>query len=273
MFGPLTISGKKKNISTIFGVSSIGMFVTNGCDMPKNILLKSLFEIVGKLELKDKVPNRAMLNSISDYRRMQTISIDSFQKNLPGEWTLIELGGQKSNLQQAFKYVMKRTREIWLEHAPCNILYSDPDTLCVKPLLDLEKFKEFRIFTNGARLSRSQYHNCGVRWFPHTTQQCVWDFFDQALTTWHDDAKYHHEQDIYADAMWIQPNLDRTIQQNLVDQVGEYYKDFEYRCDQTIWFHTPEIEFTQSPPILHVHASRNPANRVAWMQEIWDKIQ
>ena len=84
---------------------------------------------------------------------------------------------------------------------------------------------------------------------------------------------YAHEQDIYADAMWIQPDLDCTIQQYIVDQIGGYYKDSEYRHDRSIWIQPPEIDFTQTCPILHVHASRNPENRAGWMQEIWDKIQ
>jgi hypothetical protein len=227
----------------------------------KNILLKSLFEIANA----SPGDPPTMLNSISSYRSMQDISIESFQKNLSGEWVLMELGGQKSSLQEAFRYVMKRTREIWIEHAPCNILYADPDTLCVKPLCDLEKFKEFRIFTDGDPLAREQYHNCGVRWFPHTTQQCVWDYFDQELGIWYDDARYEHEQKIYRKAMWTQTDLDCTIQQCIVNQVGGYYKSFELQ--------TPMVDFAQTQPILHVHASRNPANRAVWMQEIWNKIQ
>ena len=237
------------------------MFAINGCNMPKNILLKSLFEITNKSTHNQTPPT--MLDNISSYRSMQDISIESFQKNLSGEWLIIELSGQKSNLQEAFRYVMTQTCEIWLAHAPCNILYTDPDTLCVKPLLDLEKFKEFRLFTDDP-LHPGQYHNCGVRWFPHTTQQCVWDFFNQELKTWHDDVNYAHEQKIYADAMWIQPDLDCTIQQNIVDQI-DYYRSWQLQ--------TPNIDFTRHYPILHVHASRNPKNRAAWMQEIWNKSQ
>jgi len=228
--------------------------------MPRNILLKSLFEIVNKSP--GNLPSPAMLDNISSYRSMQDISIKSFQKNLPGEWVLMELSGQKSTLQEAFRYTMKRTCEIWLEHAPCNILYTDPDTLCVKPLLNLEKFKEFRVFTNDP-LHSGQYHNCGVRWFPNTTPKCVWDYLDNELKIWNDAAMYDREQTIYKKAMWTQPNLDCTIQQNIVNQI-DYYRSWQIR--------TPEIDFTQPHPILHIHASRNPSSRAAWMQEIWGEL-
>ena len=68
------------------------------------------------------------------YQQMQALSLESFQQNLQGPWELIELTGTQPNLQSAFRFVMQRTQELWREHAPCNILYTDPDTLCMKPM-------------------------------------------------------------------------------------------------------------------------------------------
>lgn len=225
--------------------------------MVTNILLKSLFDI------KDKQTGRKPESMLSDtayvaYQRMQALSKESFQTNLQGSWQLIELTGTQPNLQSAFRLTMQRTQELWHEHAPCNILYTDPDTLCVKPIDIFGRFRDFRIFTDRDPLSPRDYHNCGVRYFPSTLTQSFWDEINGAMSRWHDRVHYAFETDIYRHAMYTQANLLDTPQGWVALQCGFGVPDPD---------RIPEL-----PAIFHLMASQSPENKLKIMQDLWDKI-
>jgi hypothetical protein len=79
-----------------------------------NILLKSFFEIQNTDNLLTDFDLKKMLVDTKDaYLDMQQLSIKSFEKNLAGSWTLIELNGIQPTIQDAFRYVMLETHKIW----------------------------------------------------------------------------------------------------------------------------------------------------------------
>jgi len=222
-----------------------------------NILLKSLFKIKNHDPIVGQPPS-AMTHYFSSYRVMQDLSIVSFKKNLQGDWQLIELGGEFSRLSYALRYVMAQTKKIWKTHYPCNILYTDPDTLCIKPLDLFGKFFEFRLFTDGHPLSRKQYHNCGVRYFPKELTDAFWESIDSKMSQW-DHKKYDYEQETYIDCLWEQPSLYKQLSQpqsHVVKQI-------------THKGHDAYNNYYSDAAILHVHASRGPTDQLTCMQEYW----
>jgi hypothetical protein len=223
----------------------------------KNILLKSLFDIQDKTA--GRKPELMLANSAFDaYQQMQALSTQSFKKNLQGDWELIELTGTQPNLQSAFRFVMQRTQELWRAHAPCNILYTDPDTLCMRPIDIFGKFKDFRIFTDRDPLSRRDYHNCGVRYFPSTLTEEFWHEINGAMSTWHDHVHYAFETDIYRHAMYTQSDLLDTPQGWVALQCG---------------LGVPQVtQLSSLPGIWHLMASLGPEHKLKIMQDLWKQI-
>jgi hypothetical protein len=223
----------------------------------KNILLKSLFDI------QDKKAGRKPELMLADlawdtYQQMQALSLESFQQNLQGPWELIELTGTQPNLQSAFRFVMQRTQELWREHAPCNILYTDPDTLCMKPMDIFGRFVDFRIFTDRDPLSQRDYHNCGVRYFPSTLTETFWNEINSSMIPWHDNVHYAFETDIYRHAMYTQQDLLVTPQGWVALQCGLGLPGLEQ---------IPDL-----PGIWHLMASQGPENKLKIMQDLWKQI-
>ena len=146
-----------------------------------------------------------LVNNFQHYQEMHRLSIESFKHNLRGDWDLIELSGEIFGLQQAFQHTMRGIRRIWHERGPCNILYTDCDTLCVKPLDLFGRYPEFRLFSSRP-LNLDGHFNCGVRYYPATMDQSVWELQDLLMQSW-TPRKYDSEQDIYNVMVWSQQSL------------------------------------------------------------------
>ena len=153
----------------------------------KNFLFKSLFKIKDILwHNKPTWPYRKLINNFSDYKEMQNLSIESFQKNLLDDWTLVNLTGSKNNIQEAFINNLICVKKHWHDYYPCNILYADPDIFILKKLKIFNEYENFIIFSDSASL----------RYFPSTLTREFWDQIDKDIEQWNYDV-YDHEQQIF----------------------------------------------------------------------------
>jgi hypothetical protein len=227
----------------------------------KNFLVRSLFRI--KNNQGGGTPYH-LDNSFDNYQQMQELSIKSFQKNLLGTWELIELGGEFETIQLTWLEIIKQIQQLWHDQYPCNILWTDTDTLCIKPLDIFGRFKEFRLFTEQDPLDRSQYNNACVKYYPWTLESEFWTQMQQELDNW-DFTKYDTEQLVHTKLMWNQPSLHANISQKqslIVSQLGHRFDwqvekfDFEDISQQDL-----------DCCVLHFHSSRGPGARLEWMQK------
>jgi hypothetical protein len=184
----------------------------------KNILLKTLFPIENN---KLIFTWHASRDNLALYNEMQDISIASFQKNLLGDWHLMDIRAPaQPNLQEAFIYTMNLTKKIYLENYPCRILYTDPDTICMRPLDIWGAFPEFRLFDqmdqNVQPLSRRTegYWRCHVRYYSENINKKFWNKMHRLMSNWY-FKQYAYEQEVYAKLMWSQ-DLDLSIKQDYV---------------------------------------------------------
>lgn len=184
----------------------------------KNILLKTLFPIKNNNLIFTWHASKKNLNL---YNEMQDISISSFQKHLRGDWQLMDIRSPvQPNLQEAFIYTMRLTKKIYLENQPCRILYTDPDTICMKPLDIWGAFPEFRLFDEMDQdiqpISRRTegYWRCQVRYFPETINKKFWNKMERLIQSWNYKI-YAYEQEAYAKLMWSQ-DLDLSLRQDYV---------------------------------------------------------
>ena len=230
----------------------------NNC---RNFLVRSLFRI--KNNQGGGTPWH-LDDSFEEYRLMQELSIKSFQKNLLGTWELIELSGKFENIQLTWIEIIKQIQQLWHDQYPCNILWTDTDTLCIKPLDIFGRFQEFRLFTEQDPLTRDQYHNACMKYYPSTLEPDFWMQMQQELDNWNFD-KYDTEQLVHTKLMWNQSSLRTNVaqeQSSIVSQLGHRFNwqvekfDFEDISQQDL-----------DCCILHFHSSRGPSARLDWMQK------
>lgn len=214
--------------------------------MPKNILLKSLYRI--------SRPTTEPTNQVSyyeQYREMQDLSIQSFNANLAGDWELIELDGVFDDIASAFIHTFIQTHKIWKEHAPCNILYADPDVLCVRPV-DIRELLP-------TQMCLPDLSNCGLRYFDRLTPPTQWNTAYDMLKQW-DFHNYCYEQTMYQ-AMHLCFQMPMPDPQaKIVRQYADYNK---------VFFNVND--FDQS--IIHTHASRDPQLCLQQLKYLWDQVQ
>ena len=230
----------------------------------KNYLVKSLFEV------KDadwKVLDRSHESNLFDtYLEMHEVSAESYRAFLEGDWELKFITGEVDQINQAFEKTFWAIHELW-HSEPCNILYTDPDTIAVKHIDMFDQYKHFVMFNhtdpkqftgpNPYNRSFEHFFNAGVRYFPATMDEKIWELGAGMARTW-DYATYDTEQVILNAMLW-----DQGVAVNEV-------------LDPTVaWqlFH-PDLNFGQQwngcsiydAKILHLHSSRGADNRLAFMK-------
>ena len=231
----------------------------------KNYLVKSLFKV------KDadwKVLDRSHESNLFDsYLAMHEVSAESYRAFLEGEWELKFITGEVDQINEAFEKTFWAIHELW-HSEPCNILYTDPDTIAVKHVDIFGQYRNFMMFNhtdpkqfnspNPYNRTFEHFFNAGVRYFPATMDKKIWELGATMAQTW-DYATYDTEQIILNSMLW-----DQGVAVNEV-------------LDPTVaWqlFH-PNLNFGQDwngcsiydAQILHLHSSRGADNRLAFMRQ------
>ena len=232
----------------------------------KNYLVKSYFKI------KDpdwKVVDRSHESDLYDkYTTMHNISVASFNRHLLGNWELKFFGGECDHINQAFEKTFWAIHDLW-HSEPCNILYTDPDTVALKPFMPWTGYQNFMMFNytdprsfdklNPYNQKFDNFFNAGVRYFPATMSKDTWKLGTDMAANW-DTATYDTEQIILNAMLWSQGMplhevLDPTVAWQGFNLVQDY-------C--TTWNQCP-IDHAR---IVHLHSSRGADSRVAFMQNL-----
>jgi hypothetical protein len=203
---------------------------------------------------------------------MHEISTATYQHFLQGEWELKFITGKVEQINQAFEQTFWAIYDLW-NSEPCNILYTDPDTIAIKPVSIFDQYPQFRMFNhtdpkqfnnaNPYNRSYPDFFNAGVRYFPATMDQKIWQLGTSMAQTW-DYATYDTEQVILNAMLWdqgitVEEALDPTVAWQL--------------------FH-PDLNFGQQwngcsvldAKILHLHSSRGADGRLNFMRDTAGKL-
>lgn len=215
-----------------------------------NYLIKSLHKIRQATEtFGDSYNNPPTVLDYSGnfgyYEKMQELSIASYGKNLQGDWQLIYLSEEFDSLQDSFRYTFEQTYNLWNAET-CNVLYADPDTLCLKPT---------EIF--GGTWSPGSRRNCCLRYFPHDMDTAAWHKAKRFMRDW-DYTIYDYEQLMYnaMSAGMPLPNVEDLVQQAPAAGIpGQNNSNVFSRVDY-------------SKNIIHFHSSRDPRAALVAMQNV-----
>ena len=176
----------------------------------KNYLVKSLFHVS---DPNWHVVNRRHESNLYEhYRAMHDVSADSFTRHLTGEWELVFVEGTVDHINQAFEKTFWAIHDLWHKE-PCNILYTDPDTLAIGDIDIWEQYDKFMMFNytdprslttkNRYGLNFPNFFNAGVRYFPATMTKSTWQAGVDIARDW-DYNTYDTEQIILNQMLWTQ---------------------------------------------------------------------
>lgn len=225
----------------------------------RNFLVKDLYKIDESISAE---PSN-LKNSFDEYKIMHELSIQSYRKNLLGDWQLIEITGDKNTIQDCFKNTYRYIKDLWHDNYPCNILYTNADTLCIKKLEIFGQFTEFRLFTDSNPIQQQgQYINAGVKYFPSQLTPQFWEKFETEYSNWADN-DWLYEQNMAINLMFSQNNFDyEKLQDWVVKQIGLRHHILIADLNEGNFNHA----------ILHFHSSQNPLFRLECMQRLWSKL-
>ena len=239
----------------------------------KNYLVKSLFRVVNPNWL---VHDRSHESDMYDnYLAMHQISVESFQKHLGGEWEMIFISGDVDNINQAFEKTFWTVYELW-HREPCNILYTDPDTVAINTVDIWNQFDKFMMFNhtdprqfnteNTYNRQFENFFNAGVRYFPHTMFESTWELGAAMAQNW-DHRTYDTEQIILNSMLWDQGV---TLEQVLRPDIA-YQAQWLPSANIALQNHWNGIDINHSK-IIHVHGSRNSKIKLQLMKHLTGTI-
>lgn len=176
----------------------------------KNYLVKSLFRVNNpNWHVVDRTHEYKMYEH---YQDMHNISVGSFNKYLKGSWELVFVEGTVDHINQAFEKTFWAIHDLWHKE-PCNILYTDPDTLAIKDIDIWEQYDKFMMFnytdprsltsSNRYNLNFINFFNAGVRYFPASMTESTWKIGVDIARDW-DYNTYDTEQIILNQMLWSQ---------------------------------------------------------------------
>lgn len=236
----------------------------------KNYLVKSLFQVQ---DADWKVLNRSHEPNLFDsYVSMHEISTATYKHFLQGEWELKFITGEVDQINQAFEQTFWAIHDLW-HSEPCNILYTDPDTIAVKPIEFWDRYQHFLMFNytdprqfnkpNPYNRSYEHFFNAGVRYFPSTMSESIWQLGADMARTW-DYSTYDTEQIILNAMLWDQGiGLERALDPTTAWQL--FHPDLYF--GQT-WNGCP----ISDARILHLHSSRGADGRLAFMKSTAEQM-
>lgn len=238
----------------------------------KNYLIKSLYEIKDpNWEVKDRSHE---IDLYQKYVKCHDLSLDTYKRRLKGTWEYAYISGTFDTIHQALHETFNQIYKVWKEHYPCNILYTDPDTLAVRDFDVWGKYEHFMMFNysdpksffkpNPYNEKFAHFFNAGVRYFPATMKQEIWDLGLDMVAKWNFN-DYNTEQIILNRMMWSQGiKLHDALNPRMAYQ-AHWLPDCEI-WRQDLW---NGVSVNESS-IIHFHSSRNIDKKLNFMQQIYN---
>jgi len=199
----------------------------------KNIFLTACYEV-----------NQMYGNtSYKDYQKLTEICCGSFIKNLKELTGVKVLEGKKDNYHELFKELYWKVKEIYLSNQPCNILFTDSDTVCLNPISIFDEFKQFAMFnTKVGEPFQYSYSNpnclslvknltpwmmANIRYYPSGLPYSIWDVGDDFAYSWIEEWAYDciiynsmfHSQEITDYNKYHNPRWNNLVVGGITDDV------------------------------------------------------
>jgi hypothetical protein len=236
----------------------------------KNYLVKSVYQVT---DSDWKILDRSHEGNLFEkYITMHQLSVGSYTKFLQGDWELKFFTGKVNNINQAFESTFWAIHNLW-HSEPCNILYTDPDTMAIAQVDPWNQYQNFMMFNytdpkqlispNVYNKSYQHFFNAGVRYFPASMNPETWKIGIAIAEKW-DYSTYDTEQIILNEMLWNQGlDVDAVLDPAMAWQA--------FMADVAFGEPWNNLPINQSK-ILHFHGSRGSDSRVELMKSIAKQI-
>ena len=207
-----------------------------------------------------------------DYEEISQICSDSFKKNLKNLDKSIILVGEKPSYHELFKEIFYKQMDMY-KWNDCNILWTDADTICIKPTEIFDKFENFNMFWDDsiycnfpAVVPRNLYKGLipwmmsNIRYFPKGLPNSMWELGEPLAKKWINVWAY--ECIIY--------NTMFHSQKSIKDEHGVVKNKYllpEYNFQMIRSKKYPNMEMKDAN-IVHFHSSRGSKDTIRKMKKI-----
>lgn len=249
-----------------------------------NILCMS----VSKIKSSDKLEYNKQLgadNTYKLYEAMSEIVIHSAETFIQEDFDIVVFEDEVGSYQEIFHKNFSSVYDTWKTGGPNNILFLDCDTLVVAPVNVFGQFDRFQLFNytdpkilsgndskNKYKLMFDHYFNAGVRYYPNTMPNELWDLGWSYAKDWDYDI-WGTEQIIFNQMMYSQDQHVRTwLKPEMNFQAMNVpFHDIDNRGLQDYLREWNGIHMN-SAKILHLHGTRGADNTVLLQWELWRRL-
>lgn len=201
----------------------------------------------------------------AEMHKLHLVSAEKYLRNTDETITL-HSDREVSGNNEMFEDIFEKTYNLW--KLGNNVLFTDIDTLFVKPVDVFGRFKEFKLFWQTCVKHKIpllrypkvevKYLNCGVRYFPREMREDIWDL---GFKLWEaPQGEWDWEQRLYNEMLYAQ-FLNSSVY--MLETLNEYNWQVANDAVNSI----PMEEAC----ILHFYASRGPHSALSRMKKIWEE--
>jgi len=202
------------------------------------------------------------------YSKMAALSEASFCHFLEGDWELINLVSEATDVQHVFRQQFQSIYDIWSAEQ-CNILYCGSDTSMQRHTDIFGNYKHFLMFNYTDPKQHEKYPhylNADIRYYPAEMDK---DMFADALAEAITADEWAQDQLLYNKMVWSQGlTPEQVIHPKLAYQAQWLPAGLEIIQISDAWNGCSIYD----AHIIHWHGSRHALTKLAMMQSIHDQL-
>lgn len=228
--------------------------------------------------------NQGADNTFKLYSSMSEILCESVGTFLEGDWEFEIIENDVNSYQEVFDKNFGEVYEMW-DGGNNNVFFLDLDTIMLKPVNVFDQIEHFQMFNytdpktlggkdanNKYGLQHQHYFNAGVRYYPKTMSQEVWDLGWKYANDWDYDI-WGTEQIIFNEMMysknkdvnqWHNP----TMNFQMMNAVPHAIFDSQYIAQIEAW-NGANIDDAK---VMHLHGTRGADKTVMTQWQLWKQV-
>ena len=223
-------------------------------------------------------------NTFKLYSSMSEIVCESVDTFLEGDWEFEIIENKVDSYQEVFDKNFAEVYEMW-DNGNNNVFFLDLDTIMLKPVNVFDQLEHFQMFNytdpktlggkdanNKYGLQHQHYFNAGVRYYPKTMSQEVWDLGWKYASDW-DYNIWGTEQIIFNEMMYSENKdvkhwHDPTMNFQMMNAVPQAISNPHYIAQIEAW-NGANIDDAK---VMHLHGTRGADKTVMTQWQLWKQI-
>lgn len=223
-------------------------------------------------------------NTFKLYSSMSEIVCESVGTFLEGDWEFEIIENEVDSYQEVFDKNFGEVYEMW-DSGNNNVFFLDLDTIMLKPVNVFDQLNNFQMFNytdpktlggkdanNKYGLQHEHYFNAGVRYYPKTMSQDVWDLGWKYASDW-DYNIWGTEQIIFNEMMYSENKdvknwHDPTMNFQMMNAVPQAIFNPHYIAQIEAW-NGANIDDAK---IMHLHGTRGADKTVMTQWQLWKQV-